>query len=115
MQTVKEITPFEVPAGKDEDFLQGWHEIAERLRPLPGVISLQLHESLDPAAKFRFVAVTEWGSSLLYEAVRDLTSRAFEELRRQMPFAGYPASYRLVASEAVAPPSVRLGWGGCCI
>jgi heme-degrading monooxygenase HmoA len=116
MQTVKEITPFEIPAGKDEDFLKGWNEIAERLRPLPGVISLQLHESLDPATKFRFMAVTEWGSSLRYEAVRSLTSRAFEELRRQMPFAGYPASYRLVVSEAAAPPPLALlGWGGCWI
>lgn len=105
MHTIKEITPFEVPAGKDEEFLKGWNAIAEQVRHTPGVLSTQLHESLDPQTKFRFVAVTEWGAPLLYEAARSQMNTAFEALRRAMPFAAYPASYRIVAAAVAAVPS----------
>ncbi|HEY7348808.1 MAG TPA: antibiotic biosynthesis monooxygenase family protein [Ktedonobacterales bacterium] len=104
MHTIKEITSFEIPAGKDEEFLKGWNEIAEQMRRAPGALSIHLHESLDPSAKFRFVAVTQWESSLLYEATRDQATRAFEALRRKMPFAAYPALYRLVVASAATPP-----------
>ena len=103
MHTIKEITPFEIPAGRDEEFLKGWNEVAELLRHAPGIRSIQLHESLDPQTKFRYVAIMEWESSLLYEAARSQTNKAFEELRRQMPFAAYPASYRMVVA-AIAEP-----------
>jgi quinol monooxygenase YgiN len=103
MHTIQEITPFEVPAGKDEEFLRGWNEVAEQVRQAAGVLSTRLHESLDPETKFRYVAVTEWESSLLYEAARSQISKLFEELRRKLPFAAYPASYRTVVS-AIAKP-----------
>jgi heme-degrading monooxygenase HmoA len=103
MHTIQEITPFEVPAGKDEEFLKGWNEVAEQVRQSAGVLSTRLHESLDPETKFRYVAVTEWESSLLYEAARSQSSKLFEELRRKLPFAAYPASYRTVVS-AIAKP-----------
>ena len=102
LQSIKEITAFEVPAGEDEEFLKGWNEIAEQMRQAPGVISIQLHESLDPATKFRFVALIEWESTPLYEAARSKASKAFEELRRKMPFAACPALYRLVVAAAAA-------------
>jgi heme-degrading monooxygenase HmoA len=108
MHTIKEITPFEIPAGKDEAFLKGWNEIAGQIRQVPGVLSIQLHESLDPETKFRFVAVTEWESSLRYAAARFLMNKLFEELRRQMPFAAYPASYRLVVSATTAPQPYQM-------
>ncbi|HEY7123113.1 MAG TPA: antibiotic biosynthesis monooxygenase family protein [Ktedonobacterales bacterium] len=103
MHTVKEITSFEVPEGKDEEFLKGWNAIAEQMRHTPGMLATQLHESLDPATKFRFVAFTEWESLASYEAARGRMSLAFEEMRRRMPFATYPASYRVVVSAVAAP------------
>jgi heme-degrading monooxygenase HmoA len=104
MFTIKELTPFEVPEGKDEDFLKGWNVVAERTRHAWGLLSIQLHQSLDPETKFRFVAVSEWESKLHYEAARNQVNRAFEELRKTMPFAAYPASYRLVVSAAGTLP-----------
>jgi heme-degrading monooxygenase HmoA len=62
MQPVILINPFEVPAGKEEQFLKAWNEAAELLRHVPGFRSTRLHESLDPQAKFRFVNVAEWES-----------------------------------------------------
>jgi heme-degrading monooxygenase HmoA len=98
MHTIKEVIPFEVPAGRDEAFLQGWNVVVEHLRHAPGVLSTQLFESLDPQTKFRFVAVTEWESSLLYEAFRSQANKALEALRRAMPYAAYPASYSVVVA-----------------
>ena len=103
MHTIKEITSFEVPAGKDEEFLKGWNEVAAQMRQMAGLLSTRLHESLDPETRFRFVAVTEWESSLLYEAARRQMHKAFENLRQQMPFAAYPALYRVVVAAVSAP------------
>ena len=108
MQTIKEMTPFEVPAGRDEEFLKGWNVVAERTRHAWGLHSIQLYESLDPETKFRFVAVSEWESALHYEAARSLVKRACEELRAAMPFAAYAASYRLVVSAAGTLPAHEL-------
>ena len=100
---IKEITSFEVPEGKDEDFLKGWNVIAEQMRRTWGARTIQLHESLDPQTKFRFVAVTEWESLLHYQAARNQINKAFEDLRRAMPFAAYPATYRVVVSAVSTP------------
>jgi heme-degrading monooxygenase HmoA len=108
MHTIQEITPFEVPAGKDEEFLQGWNEVAGQVRQAAGVLSTRLHESLDPQTKFRYVAVTEWESSLLYEAARNQINKLFEELRRAMPFAAYPGSYRTIVSAVVTSHSYEM-------
>lgn len=104
MQAVQEITPFEVPAGKDEEFLKAWSLFAEQVRQAPGILSLHLHESLDPETKFRFVAVTRWESSQFLEAARGQINQAFVEMRRQVPFAAYPAGYRLLFAAVAAPP-----------
>ena len=38
MQTVILINPFEVPTGKEEEFLQAWREAAEHLQHAPGLV-----------------------------------------------------------------------------
>ena len=109
MHTIKEITSFEVPAGKDEEFLKGWNEVAAQMRQMSGVLSTRLHESLDPQTKFRFVAVTEWESSLLYEAARRQINKAFEE---PAPAAcPSPPIRRSIAS--LSPQSQRLARTKC--
>ena len=100
---IREITSFEVPEGRDEAFLQAWNVIADQMRHAWGAQTIQMHESLDPQTKFRSVAVTEWESLLHYQAARNQLSRAFENLRRIMPFAAYPAAYRVVVSAVASP------------
>jgi len=94
MQTVILINPFEVPAGREEEFLKAWQEAAEQLRHATGFVSTRLHESLDPQAKFRFVNVAEWESPQHFQAA--MRSEAFQQIARKMPFAGSPALYRVV-------------------
>lgn len=65
------INPFEVPAGKDDDFLTAWKGVAEYMRAQPGFIATRLHRSLAPDAKFRFVNVAEWESPRHFQAAVD--------------------------------------------
>lgn len=97
MSTIVLINPFEVPEGKEEEFLKGWHEAARQLRQAPGFLSTRLHESLDPQAKFRFVNVAEWESPQHFQAA--MSSEAFQQSRRQMPWVASPALYRVVTDE----------------
>lgn len=95
MQKTILINSFEVPQGKEEEFLQAWKEAAEHLRHEPGFLSTQLHQSLDPQARFRFVNVAEWESPQHFQAA--LSTEAFRQISRKMPFTAYPALYRVVA------------------
>jgi heme oxygenase (mycobilin-producing) len=95
MQIVILINPFEVPTGKEEEFLQAWREAAEHLRRAPGFVSTRLHESLDSKARFRFINVAEWESPQHFQAA--MSTEAFQEIARKMPFAASPALYRVVA------------------
>ncbi len=47
------INVFEVPPGTEADFLSGWEAARDVVRRQPGFLSARLHESLDPAARFR--------------------------------------------------------------
>ena len=89
------INVFEVPAGHDEEFLRGWQAARDVLRRQPGFVSARLHQSLDPAAAFRFVNVAEWASPEDFR--RAVATPEFQELVRGMPFAGHPALYRICA------------------
>ena len=53
------INSFEVPQGQEEEFIRNWQVAAAQLRGAEGFISTRLHQSLDPAAPFRFVNVAE--------------------------------------------------------
>jgi len=74
--TVIQINPFEVPEGRDEEFLVHLNEVADQLRRELGFISTKLHKSLDPKARFRFVSVAEWESREKFEKA---TSKVLNE------------------------------------
>ena len=87
------INPFDVPADvPDEVFLAGWDAAADFLRNRPGFIGSQLHRSLSPDARFRFVNVAEWESP---QHFRDaVTDPAFAELAKEAP-PNSPALYEV--------------------
>jgi heme-degrading monooxygenase HmoA len=60
MASVVLINVFEVPEGKDEEFLAGWEQGKAIMERQPGYVSSALHRSLDPAAKFRYINVANW-------------------------------------------------------
>ena len=87
------INPFEVPEGQEEEFLAHWQAAAAQMREAAGFISTHLHQSLDPQAKYRFINVAEWESPQHFQAA--MRTEAFQEIARAMPFAAYPALYRI--------------------
>ncbi len=96
MANIVLINVFEVPDGRDAEFLQGWMAARDFLKRQPGYISTQLHRSLDPTARFRFVNVAEWATPADFQAA--INHPDFAELRRSTPFAGYPSLYQVLES-----------------
>lgn len=91
------INPFEVPQGQEEEFIRNWRAAAAQLRDAEGFISTRLHQSLDSQAKFQFINVAEWESPQHFQAA--MRTEAFQEVARTMPFAAYPALYRVIVEE----------------
>ena len=88
------INVFEVPEGRDEEFLAGWEEAKRFMERQPGYVSTALHRSLDPAARFRYVNVAVWESPEHFSAA--LHHPEFVAAREQVRFAHYPSVYTVV-------------------
>ncbi len=94
MANVILINPFEVPAGKDEEFLKGWEAARDYMKQQKGYVSTALHRSLDPKARFRFINVAEWESPEDFQAA--LNNPEFATMRDSTPFAHYPSVYEVI-------------------
>lgn len=88
------INAFEVPAGRDDEFLAGW-EVGKRfMERRPGYVSTALHRSLDPHARFRYVNIAVWESPEAFAAA--VNDPEFVAYRERVPFAHYPSVYTIV-------------------
>jgi heme oxygenase (mycobilin-producing) len=94
MSTIVLINPFEVPDGEEEQFLAGWRAAADHLRQQQGFVSTRMHQSLDPATRFRFVNVAEWASADHYR--RAVSSPQFQTLARRLNATAHPALYQVI-------------------
>ncbi len=90
------INVFEVPDGRDEEFLTGWEEGKRFMEQQPGYVSTALHRSLDPDARFRYINVAVWESADHFRAA--LGHPDFAAYRERVPFAHYPPVYEVVGS-----------------
>ena len=95
MEKVTLINPFEVPEGKEEEFVARWQDAAAHLRHQEGFIATRLHRSLDPSARFTFVNVAVWESPEHFR--RAVSSQQFQEIARAMPFPSQPALYQIIS------------------
>jgi heme-degrading monooxygenase HmoA len=82
------INCFEVPPGREDDFLRGWHAIAEHLVKQPGYVATKLHRSLRPDARYPFINVGVWASPQDFQSAT--TSDEFRELAAAL--AEFPAT-----------------------
>lgn len=71
MNPVPFVNCFEVPAGREGEFLALWTEVNAYMRTKPGYVRHRLHRSLSPDARFRFVNVAEWDTTELWQAAHD--------------------------------------------
>ena len=88
------INVFEVPEGRDEDFLADWEQAKQFMEQQPGYVSTALHRSLDPTARFRYVNVAVWESPEAF--ITALHHPDFVALRERTPFAHYPSVYEVI-------------------
>ncbi|MEN3315144.1 MAG: hypothetical protein V7605_1378 [Acidimicrobiaceae bacterium] len=96
-QPVTLMNSFEVPEGRDDDFVQLWIETSTYFRAQPGFLSLRLHRAVTPGMPYRYVNVARWASDADYrrphgteEFRRLVTQEAWRE------FPSTPALYEVV-------------------
>ena len=80
MPGITVINSFEVPAGREDDFLRLWKKVIAYLKAKPGYLSHKLHRSIAPDAPFRFVNVAEWASMAQFEGAHDAGFRKLVEV-----------------------------------
>ena len=90
MGAVRLINCFEVPAGRDDEFMTRWSEINAHMAAKPGYLGHRLHRSLSPDARFRFVNYVEWESVAHLSAGRD---ERFAALRAAFESAGFTSTH----------------------
>jgi heme-degrading monooxygenase HmoA len=88
------MNAFEVPAGKEEEFLRGWEAARDFMQRQRGYVSTRLHRSLDPHARFRFINVAEWETPADFHSA--LHHPDFVRLREAVPFTHYPSLYEVI-------------------
>ena len=94
MTTATLINIFDVPAGREEEFLSLW-EAANRLRSRGGYVVTRLHRALMPDTRFRFVNVAELDSVEQWREA--IGSAEFRALAEQMSdFRPSPGLYQVV-------------------
>lgn len=54
------ITCFEVPDGREEEFLDAWRPLIAHMSTQPGYIDHALHFSAPDEARYRFINVAHW-------------------------------------------------------
>jgi heme oxygenase (mycobilin-producing) len=89
------INCFEVPPGREDDFLTAWHAIADHLAKHPGYVATKLHRSVRPDARFAFVNVGEWATPQDFQSAT--TSDEFRRLADDLH--DFPASPGLYTVE----------------
>jgi heme-degrading monooxygenase HmoA len=89
------INAFEVPEGKEDDFVRGWEATRDYLQAQPGYVDTALHQAVSPNPDFRFVNVGRWESPQAFQAA--IQSPGFREVSESLAeFRLHPALYQVV-------------------
>jgi len=82
MNSTTLVNLFEVPAERDDEFLDLWVAADDLLRAKSGYRSTKLHRAVTPDAQFRYVNVAELGSIDAWRAV--ITGPEFSAIAAKM-------------------------------
>ena len=88
------INSFEVPQGREDEFLDIWHAIARHLAHAPGYVGTRLHRAIAPGIRFSFVNVGEWATPQAFQEAT--TSEEFQRLAARLKdFPASPGLYQV--------------------
>jgi heme-degrading monooxygenase HmoA len=107
MAAITLINSFEVPPGREDQFLQFWKQVNAYMQKKPGYLSHKLHRAITPDAPFRFVNVAQWSSMAHYQAAHDAGFRQLANKPEGAAFQPHPILY-----EVVHEASAETGWTG---
>ena len=96
MATVTLVNCFEIPAGREEEFLALWKQVNTYMRSKKGYLEHKLHRSLAGDAQYRFVNVAQWESVEDFNAAHDAGFRALVSQPHWAAFRSFPALYEVV-------------------
>jgi heme-degrading monooxygenase HmoA len=89
------INAFEVPEGREEEFIRGWEATRDYLKSQPGYVDTALHQAVSPDPDFRFVNVGRWQSPQAFQQA--IQSEGFRQVSAALAdFRPHPALYRVV-------------------
>ena len=87
------ISCFEVPAGREEEFVRLYHRVNDYMAQKPGFLGNTMHKAIARGARFAFVNVITWESAERSAAARDAK---YEELIAADWFTVSTAPYEVV-------------------
>lgn len=86
MSAVTVINSFEVPAGRESEFLESWKKVNAYMQTKPGYLGNKLHRAITPGAPFPFVHVAQWASMAHFQGAHDA---GFRELVDQPAWSAF--------------------------
>jgi heme-degrading monooxygenase HmoA len=86
MSAVTVINSFEVPAGREGEFLELWKNVNAYMQRKPGYLGNKLHRAITPDAPFQFVHVGQWASMADFQGAHD---EGFRELVAQPAWSAF--------------------------
>ena len=86
MSAVTVINSFEVPAGREDEFLELWKKVNAYMQRKPGYLGNKLHRAIASDAPFPFVHVAQWASIAHFQRAHDA---GFHELVDQPAWSAF--------------------------
>ncbi len=96
MAAITLINSFEVPTGREDQFLQFWKQVNAYMQKKPGYLGHKLHRAITPDAPFRFVNVARWSSMAHFQAAHDAGFRELVGRPAGSAFQPHPVLYEVV-------------------
>jgi heme oxygenase (mycobilin-producing) len=106
MAAITLINSFEVPAEREDQFLQFWKQVNAYMQKKPGYLSHKLHRAITPGAVFRFVNVARWSSLAQYQAAHDAGFRELVDDPAGSAFKPHPFVYEVIHEAHAEPGSI---------
>jgi heme-degrading monooxygenase HmoA len=96
MPAITLINSFEVPAGREDQFLQFWKQVNAYMQKKPGYLGHKLHRAITPDAPFRFVNVARWASMAHFQEAHDAGFRELADRPEGSGFQPHPILFEVV-------------------